>query len=238
MISTVWQSTVVFYVGTSTSAIMLLMIAACIAALVIAAILVLSELVWKKFGFQEELARKLVHITTGTFIAFLPFWVDYNWIKILALGFIVVNCINHFARIFPSILSVRRKSMGDILFGVGVLAVALFEPPAWLFAVSVLQVAISDGLAAVAGVTYGKKSGRYHLLGQPKSIIGSSTFLVSSMIILALTFATVGYFADPISMWPVVIMLPLLLACVENLAVFGTDNLALPLVTLYVLSLF
>jgi dolichol kinase len=216
---------------------MLFMVSALIAVLVIAAILAFSEFAWKRFDLPEEVARKFVHITAGSFIAFLPFWVDYTWIKILAVGFIIVNLINHYTNTFHAIRAVRRKSAGDILFGAGVLAVALFEPPAWLFAVSILQVSLADGLAAIAGVTYGEKRGKYYLFGQPKSIIGSVVFLICSMLILAITFTTAEYFADPLAMWPVVAMLPLLLMCAENLSVYGTDNLVLPLVTFTVLSL-
>jgi phytol kinase len=216
---------------------MLLMVSALLAAACIAGILFLSESLWKRFKLPEEVARKIVHISAGSFIAFLPFWVDYTWIKFLAIGFILVNVVNHFTNTFQSIRSVRRKSIGDILLGAGVFIVALFEPPAWLFAISILQVSLADGLAAVVGVSYKKKTGTYYLFGQPKTFAGSITFLLTSMLIMIISLQVVAYFADPLSLWPVVIMLPLLLMCAENLAVYGTDNLVLPLMTLYVLSL-
>jgi dolichol kinase len=216
---------------------MLLMVAAITAALCIAAILIFSEFAWDRLKFRDEAARKLVHITAGTFIAFLPFWVDYIWIIVLAVGFIAVNTINHMTKTFHAILSVRRRSLGDIFLGVGVLILALFEPPAWLFAASILQVSLADGVAALAGVTYGKKHGMYYLFGQPKSYIGSAAFVLVSAIILVALFIFNSYFADPISMWPVVIMLPLMLVCIENLAVFGSDNIFLPVITVGVLSL-
>lgn len=216
----------------------MLMIQAVLAAAGIAGILALSEIFWKKARIKDELARKFVHITCGTFIAFLPFWVDYTWIIVLAIGFIIANIANRYVSIFHAIHTVRRKSWGDVLFGVGVLLVALFEPPAWLFTVAILQVSLADGFAALTGVTYGEKHGKYYLFSQPKSIIGSATFLASSALIFGLAFGAVSYFADPLSMWPVLVMLPLLLVCAENLAVFGMDNLALPLITLGVLSMF
>lgn len=216
----------------------MLMIQAFFAAAGIAGILVLSEVFWKKAKIKDELARKFVHISCGTFIAFLPFWINYTWIIVLSVGFIIANIINRYADVFHAIHAVRRKSWGDVLFGVGVLLVALFEPPAWLFAVAILQVSLADGLAALAGVTYGDKHGKYYLFAQPKSIIGSATFVAASILILAFAFVTVSYFADPVSLWPVLVILPLLLVCAENLAVFGMDNLALPLITLGVLNMF
>lgn len=214
------------------------MLNAIIAALVIAVILGVSEIAWKKAHLKDELARKFVHITCGVFIAFLPFWVSYNWIIVLSIGFIVANIINRYVDFFHAIHSVRRKSWGDVLFGVGVMAVALFQPDPWIFAMAILQVSLADGLAAVTGVTYGNKHGKYYLFTQPKSVIGSLTFLISSSLILIIGFNLSSYFVDPIQFLPVLIMLPLMLVCIENISVFGTDNLTLPLATLFVLSLF
>lgn len=214
------------------------MLAAFFAVIVIASIVVGSELVWKRVKVHPELARKFVHITSGVFISFLPFWVSYNWIMILSAGFILVNLLNHKFKIFHAIRSVRRKSWGDVLFGVGVFAVAWFEPSPWIFALAIMQVSLADGLAAVFGVTYGERHGKYYLFTQPKTLVGSGVFLVTSAVVLLLGLMLDNYFADPMLLWPLLVMLPLLLTCVENLAVFGLDNLALPLVTLGILSLF
>jgi phytol kinase len=221
---------------------MLVMVNALIAAIGIFIILVVSEIAWRKAHIQDELARKFVHVLSGTFIATLAFWVDYRWIMIMAVGFVLINIINRYTSSydifhFHAIHTVERKSWGDVLFGVSVFTIAWFEPTAWLFAASILMVSIADGLAAVAGVTYGMKHGRYYLFGQPKSIIGSGVFLISSFLILCVLFYFDPYFVEPINMIPVAIMLPLLLVCIENLAVYGVDNILLPLATLGILSL-
>jgi len=213
------------------------MLNALLAAACIAIILAISEYSWKRIKIDDELARKFVHITAGVFIAFLPFWVTYEWIMVLAVGFVIVNFVNRYVNFFHAIHAVKRKSWGDVLFGVGVFIVAYFQPPAWIFAAAILQVSLADGLAAVAGVTYGKKHGRYYLFGQPKSVIGSVVFLSSSAFIIINLLLLDSYFADPLALAPITIMLPLLLMCVENLAVYGTDNIALPVVTLIALSL-
>lgn len=212
------------------------MINALLAALGIFVILAVSEYAWKRAHIYDELARKFVHITSGVFIAFLPFWVDYAWIMVLAIGFVVANVINRYTNYFHAIHAVKRKSWGDVLFGVGVFAVAWFQSDPWLFAVSMLMVSLADGLAAVAGVTYGRTHGRYYLFGQPKSIVGSTLFFVIAMFLIGSLFFLDSYYADPMNLLPYVVMLPLLLVCVENLAVYGTDNIFLPLVTLFFLS--
>lgn len=214
------------------------MLQAFIATLVIAVILLVSELLWKRVKLHPELARKFVHITVGVFVAFLPFWVSYNWIMIMSVFFVLVNLANHRLKVFHAIRSVRRTSWGDVLFGVGTFSVAWFQPDAWLFAMSMLQVSLADGLAAVAGVTYGDRHGKYYLFGQPKTIVGSSTFVVVSALTLIFGFMLSSYFVAPAQMLPVALMLPILLVCAENVSVFGWDNLTLPLITLWALSLF
>lgn len=214
------------------------MLQAFIATLVIAAILLVSELLWKRVKLHPEIARKFVHITVGIFVAFLPFWVEYRWIMIMSVLFVFVNLVNHKLKIFHAIRSVRRTSWGDVLFGVGTFAVACFQPDPWLFAMCILQVGLADGFAAVAGVTYGDKRGKYYLFGQPKTILGSSTFVVVSAVTLVLGFMLSSYFVAPAQMLPVALMLPILLVCVENVSVFGWDNITLPIVTLGILSFF
>lgn len=214
------------------------MISAMIAVVILAAILAASELLWKKVRLHPEFARKIVHISCGTFIAFLPFWVSYHWIMVLCVAFVIVNIINRYTSIFNAIKAVRRKSWGDVLFGVGVFLVAIFQPNPWFFAIAVLQVALADGVAALVGVTYGKKRGKYYLFTQPKSLAGSAAFLAVSALVFIVGMFASSYFVDPIQLWPALIMIPLLLVCLENLAVFGLDNLVLPLTTLFILSLF
>lgn len=213
------------------------MVDALLAAAGIAAILIVSEIAWSRAHIYDELARKFVHISSGLFIATLGFWVDYPWIMVLAIGFVVANVVNRYVNYFHAIHAVKRKSWGDVLFGVGVFIIAWLQPSPWLFAAAILQVSLADGLAAVAGVTYGRKHGRYYLFGQPKSVIGSGVFLACSCLILLSLFALDPYFASPLSMLPVAIMLPLMLVCLENLAVYGTDNVLLPLATLLVLNM-
>lgn len=214
------------------------MLNALIATIIIFVILVGSEVFWKRTKIHPEIARKSVHILAGTFVAFLPFWNSWFWVQVLAVAFTLVNFANHKLNVFHAIGSVRRQSWGDVLFGVGVLAVALFEPDKWLFAMSMLQVSLADGFAAVAGVTYGDKHGKYYLFGQPKSIVGSTAFVVTSMLIFTMGFSLSPYFASTLQLVPAIVMMPLLLVCVENLAVLGWDNVFLPVVTLGILSLF
>ncbi|CAN5423123.1 SEC59/DGK1/VTE5 family protein [soil metagenome] len=202
------------------------MISAILATATIALILILSEYLWRKLHIRGEFARKFVHIIAGTFIAFLPFWVSYGWIVFLAVGFIAANLINRYTPLFHAIHAITRKSWGDLLFGFGILGCALLRPNKWLFAGAILQVALADGLAAVVGSQYGKH--RYQIFDHVKSRVGTLTFLLSSALILGLVLAGSGTSGD-YKLFAVFSIIPLLMAMLENVSGYGSDNIFLPL---------
>jgi phytol kinase len=216
---------------------MQLMLHAIIAAACVGAILLLSEFAWRRLGLRGELARKFVHITAGTFIAFLPFWISYGWIAWLGLAFIIGNIINRFTKLFNSVHSVKRVTWGDIFFGLAITLCALIEPSKWIFMAAILQVALADGLAAVMGVAIVKFKGSYQVLGHYKTVAGTAVFFGTSALILIATLVFDPSFASPMSQWPLVLLLALLLTAIENIGLYGFDNLLLPLAVVYILSL-
>ncbi len=203
-----------------------------LATLVIAAILVASEVLWRKKKLRGELARKFVHIIAGTYIAFLPFWIGYGWMSVLALGFIAANLVNRYTHLFHAIHAITRLSWGDLFFGVGVLLVSLLSPNKWLFAGAILQVAIADGFAAVLGISYSKKM--YKVFGHTKSIIGTSTYFFLSLLIVVLTVRMGDLHVSS----AVYVLVPLLMAALENVSGYGTDNMILPLSFLLAMNFF
>ena len=200
------------------------MIQAAIATVVIALILGVSEILWRTMHIKGEFARKFVHIIAGTFIAFLPFWVSYEWVAVLAIGFIIANLINRYTPIFHAINGVKRRSIGDVLFGVGILVCALAEPNKWIFASAILQVALADGLAALVGTKYSKH--RYKIFDTYKSPIGTFTYFLSSAAV-AIFILLVGNLGGH-NVLAVVFFVPLIMASLENVSGYGTDNIVLP----------
>lgn len=200
------------------------MTSAVLATLAIALILVVSEYLWRKMRIKGEIARKFVHIIAGSFIAFLPFWVSYGWITVLSIGFIAANFVNHYTPIFHAIHAIKRRSWGDLLFGVGIFMCAVVKPNKWIFAGAILQVAFADGLAAVIGSTYSKR--KYRIFDHYKSVLGSFTFLASSMLISLLVVYVGGYVSS--NAIAALILIPSGLTVLENISGYGTDNVILP----------
>ena len=202
------------------------MINAVFATFVIFLMLVLSEFLWRKARIRGEFARKFVHIMAGSFIAFLPFWVSYGWVSLLAVGFIAANLLNRYTPLFHAIHAITRKSWGDLLFGFAILITSLLRPNKWLFVGAILQVAVADGLAAVVGTHYGKKP--YKLFDHYKSIIGTLAFFVTSVLILTLV-VTVGGVTARAGIISLFLLIPISMTVLENLSGYGTDNILLPL---------
>jgi dolichol kinase len=209
-------------------------IAACV---IIAAILGLSEVLWRAKIIKGEIARKLIHIAAGSFIAFLPFWMDYGYIVVLALGFIVVNIVNHYEHVFHSIFSVKRRSVGDILFSVAILLCAIVGPDKWIFAAAILHVSLADGLAAVVGTYLGHYHGQfYRILRHQKSVIGSAAFMLISFFLIATAVVMgQGFVADAATI-VMLLVLPIFTTVAEGVGIYGIDNLLLPMMVLFALQ--
>jgi dolichol kinase len=208
------------------------MIQAILAMLVVLALLLVSEYMWRAKHYRSEITRKFAHITIGTFVAFWPFFLSWHAILWLSLAFLIVVSASKLLVIFPSIHNVKRKTRGEVLFAVGVGLIALITREPWVFTVSILHLSLADGLAAMIGTEYGKR-GRYSIFGHTKSVLGTLTFYIVSVLI-------VGGFVllhGPHNLWPVVIWLPPLVTLVENAGVLGTDNVLVPLVVAVVFRL-
>ena len=205
-----------------------------IIALVVLAIfvlLLLSEALWRTRTVHDEISRKFVHLTVGTFVAFWPFFLSWDVIKLLSLAFLIVVLISKYLNIFQAIHSVQRPTWGELFFAAVVGVLAFVTHDKWIYATSLLQMSLADGLAAVVGVQLGKRQ-RYHVLGHAKSIVGTVTFFVISFLILLIYSAHSGTHLALAS----VLALSFGATILENFAVHGFDNLLVPLLVALVLT--
>lgn len=211
------------------------MVNAIIAAFFVGVILFISEYLWHKTHLKGEFARKFVHIVAGSYIAFFPLWLSYGWIMVLAVAFVAVNLLNRYSTIFHSIHAIKRKTWGDILFGVGVFLCASLRPEPWLFVTAILHVSLADGLAAVVGSRFGKH--HYKIFDHVKTPIGSFTFFITSMLIVLVIGVAAGELSN-FSVPAMLIFLPITATLLENVSGFGTDNITLPIAVLLISNAF
>ena len=185
-----------------------------------------------KRRLHSETLRKIVHMVAGIVVATWPFyftWWEIGLLSLMALGVVSLSVQYN---IFRSIHGVNRKSLGEIFFALAIGLLAFLDGSHWIFAVAILHLSLADGLAAIVGVKFGKRT-RYEMLGYPKSLAGTATFFATSILLMVVYFAVSGT-RD----WTLFVTVPCVATLVENVAVFGTDNLFVPLVVAGLLKFF
>jgi phytol kinase len=197
----------------------------------ILAFLIVNELWWRRHTMHDEFSRKLVHITVGSFVAFWPFFLSWTEIELLSVAFFLVVGLSKYLNLFQAIHSVQRPTWGELFFALAVGIIALVTHNQWVYMAALLQMSLADGLAAVVGVRFGNSS-RYHVFGQDKSVAGTLTFLVVSIVIL------IGYSlqAPAVSFSIGLIGVAVIATLWENIGILGSDNLLVPLVVAVLLN--
>ncbi len=191
--------------------------------LVVFILLMISELLWRKKGVHSEITRKFVHISVGSFVAFWPYLLSPNHIKLLSVAFLVVAAMSKYFNIFKAIHSVLRPTWGEVWFAVVVCLLSFLIHHPHIYTAALLVMSLGDGMAAVIGTYYGNRH-RYSVLGSSKTILGTLTFFVISFAIL------LGYSLMSSSLEPSLLVAITLAATVlENFSYKGLDNLVIPL---------
>jgi len=196
-----------------------------LSVLVVFLILMSSEIGWRRHWLKGEIGRKFVHVLVGSFVAFWPFFMSWTEIRALSLAFLVVVVISDRLKIFKAIHSVQRPTFGEICFALVVGMLTLVTSSKGIYAASLLQMSLADGFAAIVGTRYGSNN-KYHLLSHTKSVVGTLAFIITSATILAgySAFSVHGPLAPGTAIFGV-----LGAAALENIGLFGLDNLIVPL---------
>jgi phytol kinase len=212
----------------------MLAILACLTG--IFALLVISELLGKKKILQGDLQRQFVHIAAGSFIAFWPWLISFDTIAWLGVLMLAVVLLNRRRKLADFYTDVDRKSYGDIFYALAVIFGALIADEKIFFALAMLTMALGDGLANVIGKRYGK-NWKYQFWGHSKTVIGSMTIWLVSMVILGVGLLFAQDLVDYSAYAILLLAVPPLLVIVENAAIWGLDNLVVPIVVLLALNL-
>ena len=198
---------------------------------VVLALLLASEMGWRKHWLSGEVGRKFVHVSVGVFVAFWPYFLNWTEIRVMRLAFFVVVLASMHLGVFKAIGSVQRPTYGEIFFALSVGLLTVITTSKGVYAAAILQMALADGFAAIVGSKYGVQN-KYHMFGRAKSLVGSLTFFVISLGLL------IGYsqFSDNGLAWQFVFGGALLATLLENIAALGFDNLLVPIAIAIVLE--
>lgn len=178
---------------------------------------------------SPETMRKVVHIGVGNVILF-AWWLQIpTWIGIAAsVVFAAIMLLSYVLPILTSINGVGRESWGTFFYAVSIgVLVAWFWPIQQpQFAVlGVLMMTWGDGLAAVAGVRYGKHP--YQVWGIQKSWEGSITMWAVSFAIATAILATT--LDHPGLALGIGLLVSICGTGLEAFSKFGLDNLTVPI---------
>jgi dolichol kinase len=108
----------------------------------------------------------------------------------------------------------------------------------WIFAISILFMALADGMAAVMGKIFGKNN-QYKVFGSKmlkKSVIGTLSYLTFAVYAMALGLFIGGSDTLNANLALTFIALPLASAVMENISPYGLDNFTTPLLVTLVLN--
>lgn len=207
-----------------------------IALFVMFAMLLVSEYLYRRKILHGELSRKLAHIAIAAFVAFWPWLMSWRTIQLIGLGMVFIMLLNRQLQIFHFPGNIRHNTYGEVFLALAITTTALLTNNKIFFAVAILMVALGDGMAAIIGTKFGQKW-KYRVFNQTKTVIGSMTFWVVALCILGVGLLP-AYSQISLSHYDLLLIAaPPLLAVVENVAVYGMDNLALPLATILILQI-
>jgi phytol kinase len=200
--------------------------------LVVLGLLVINEHWFRTRKVRDEVSRKFIHLSVGTFVAAWPFYLSWNEIRLLSVAFLVVVGVSKYFKIFKAIHSVTRPTWGEIFFAISVGLLTYITHSKGIYAVCLLQMAWADGLAAIVGTKYGKPY-EYKVFGHTKSLVGSGTFMFVSYVLL------LGYTLSSTSLGiGTSLGIAIIATMAENVAIAGLDNLIVPLVVALLIRLF
>ncbi len=206
-------------------------------------LLIVGELIYRRFGLKGEITRKFAHFTATLSTVTFPYLFSSHW-YVLALSsffFIILYVSRHGAQL-KSIHDIARKSVGSYLLPVSIyltFLISLHFRNKFLFILPILILAISDPLAGILGLNVKKNNNKIKLfhIKSEKTYIGSGAFLFSSFMISIIGLYFNRMVFDLKTFW-----LALAIAVVTTLAEFfsfrGTDNFSIPISALLMLMLF
>jgi phytol kinase len=201
---------------------------------VILVVLVAFEFFWRSGKLEPETARKLIHISVGSFIAFWPLYMSWTMIQVLCVLLFLGIATSYQLGVFGAIHSVTRRTSGELWYPIGIGLTAVLTSQPWIFCVAVLHMSLADGIAEIVGKKYGRMHYRIGL--HTRSTIGSFAFLITSLGLCMLAYIVLHNELPGISL-AVFAITPFLATSVESISRYGLDNLAIPVVVVFALGL-
>lgn len=202
-----------------------------------------TEILSRNGNLEKNTGRKVLHIVAGTLVSFLPFFIKSST-TLLVIGFTVLILLYYLVskNKLTGIDDLERKSWGIVYFPVSFILLILFFIPdkPEIFTLGFLIMTFSDSLASIFGKKI--KSEEYHLTRDKKSVAGSVTFFLVSVIILSLFIlfgnGTPDHKYNPLFVFSFVLIIAFIATLLEGLSSAGLDNLTVPVGVAFLANIF
>ena len=184
------------------------------------------SIIYKRFNPQnKEVLRKIIHIGIGPLIPLAKF-LDIDQTSALYFTGLVslLTFINYQSKLFPTIEDVDRKSYGTLFYCLSLfILIYLYwnKDPTSLIA-GFFIMTFGDGFAGLIGKNFKSKS--WVFLNQKKSIFGTMTMFITSLIVIF----GLSYF-QKYSLNINILTIAFISTIIEQFSIFGIDNFIVPI---------
>ena len=190
-------------------------------------IFLLSSIFQKDSPNKNELKRKIIHIGIGPLIPIAKFLkIDQNSALFFTGIILLLVLINYTFKIFPTIEDVERKSYGTLFYCLSLfILISLFwDKDPYSLITGFFIMTFGDGLAGLVGKTFNSRS--WFFLGQKKSLIGTLTMFLTSLIIVS----SIGY-TQQNSLNLNYFTIAFIATLLEQVSFLGIDNFIVPILS-------
>lgn len=207
------------------------------------AILSTGEILHSILRVKTEYTRKFAHSSASLLSLTFPLIYDsYEYVLVMGIIFFILLAVAEHRHLLKSINDISRKSYGGILLPVaitGAFIVSLWLNDVKLFLIPILILGVSDSLAGITGVFFGKKLRKIiiYKLQLNKTYLGTAVFFFTSLVIsIYMLHLFLGNYNTKTIMAAISVAVGA--ALVEAFSAKGLDNFTVPLTTLLILLLF
>lgn len=178
--------------------------------------------------FGKEASRKFIHIMLSNwwFIS-MYFFENAIWASIVPLSFIIINYISYKRNLISVMERKSQDGLGTVYYALSLLILSIItygitkKPEIGLC--STLIMGYGDGLAGVIGKKI--KSPEYKIGNTKKTLAGSLTMFIISLIIITIFSSVTG-----VNLWLIKsIITATILTAIEAISIKGTDNITIPI---------
>ena len=190
-------------------------------------VIFLTSKLFKKKG--KEVTRKYIHIMlSNIWFIYLAFFDNFIIAAILPMLFVIINSLSYKYNLIKIMeREDKKEGIGTVYYAISltILSLVTFYINKPILALpGILIMGYGDGLAAVVGQSIKSKS--FNIFGSTKSIAGSTTMFIVSLIISVLIFAFIG--VDYLIAKS--ILIAFIATILEAISVKGLDNITVPII--------